>query len=68
MSTTNMYNKMFKKYPDTFSIKELREILGIGKNLAYQLIKEGKIKHIRVGRKIVITKISVIDYLINVKS
>lgn len=37
-----------------YSIKELREQTGIGKNLAYKLIETGKIKTIRAGRRILI--------------
>lgn len=37
-----------------YSIREFREQTGIGRNLAYKLIETGKIKTIRVGRRILI--------------
>jgi len=63
MSTERTYNKMFKDYPDAIGIRDLQQMLGIGKNLAYQLINDNVIEHVRVGRKIVIPKIKVIEYL-----
>jgi len=63
MSTERIYNKMFKDYPDAIGIRDLQQMLGIGKNLAYHLINDNVIEHVRVGRKIVIPKIKVIEYL-----
>ncbi len=52
-----------KSYPDVLEVGHIKEILKIGKDLAYQLIKENKIKSLRIGRKTIIAKSSVIDYL-----
>jgi len=65
MSGAKMYNKMFKDYPDALTVKDLQQMLGIGKNLAYELINTNAISHVKVGRKIVIAKVNVIEYLIN---
>jgi excisionase family DNA binding protein len=63
MLTTKIYSKMFKDYPDAVSIKQLQKMLGIGRNLAYELINNNSIPHVRIGKKIVIAKVNVIDYL-----
>ena len=43
---------MFNSYPDILSVKQLCEILGIGKNTAYRLLQGGEIKSIKLGRYI----------------
>ena len=47
----------------TLTVRELAKILGIGTNLAYELVKKEEIKSIRVGRKILIPKIAVSNWL-----
>ena len=67
MSKVGIYNKMFKDYPDAISVKELQQMLGIGKNLAYELVNKNSIPNVKVGRRIIIAKANVIEYLINQK-
>jgi len=54
---------MLEKYKDVLTVDELREILRIGRSSAYSLIKTNRIKHIRVGSKIMIPKQYVIEFL-----
>lgn len=56
---------MFSEYQDIITIPELQKMLHIGRNSAYDLVKTRKIKSISVGKKIIIPKCCVIDYLIN---
>lgn len=42
---------MLKEYPDILTPKEAMEILGIGKNLLYGLLKSGEIPAKRIGNK-----------------
>lgn len=65
MLTKRAYEKMFKSYADVVSIKDIQKMLGIGKNLAYKLIYEQKIRSVKAGRKYIIAKESVIEYLIS---
>lgn len=53
----------FENYPDVISVNELQEMLHIGRNTAYNLLKEDKIKSIKYGKKYIIPKTSVIDFL-----
>ena len=39
--------------PVTLRVEELMPILGIGRNTAYELVRSGKLRSIRVGRQIV---------------
>ncbi len=54
---------MFRKYRDILTVKELCEVLCIGKNTAYKLLKSGEIKSVRIGKVYKIPKIYVIEYL-----
>lgn len=65
MSYHTLYKKMFKDYPDALTVKDLQQMLGIGKNLAYQLVNSNTIPHVKIGRKIIIAKVSIIEYLVN---
>lgn len=48
---------------DVVSVEELCRILRLGKNSVYDLLKKGKIKNLRVGKKYIIPKKSVIEFL-----
>lgn len=48
---------------DVVSAEELCRILRLGKNSVYDLLKKGKIKNLRVGKKYIIPKKSVIEFL-----
>lgn len=55
---------MLQEYPDILTPKEVMEILGIGKNLLYELLKDGEIPAKRVGGKMWrITKKDLIQYI-----
>lgn len=54
---------MFNACPDVMTVKQVASALGIGKNSAYQLIREHKIGNRRVGRKIIVPKQCLIDFV-----
>ncbi len=47
----------------TLSVSEAAEMIGISKPKVYDLIRDGELTSIHVGKKIVIPKQSVIDWL-----
>ena len=49
--------------PLTLRVEDLMPILGIGRNTAYELIRCGKIRSIRIGRQLRIPKDAIQDYL-----
>ena len=55
---------MFDSYPDVVSVEEIQQMLRIGKNAVYQLLKGGAIKSIKVGKRYVVPKKYIIDFLI----
>lgn len=56
---------MFSNYPDVVSVDELTAMLHIGKNKAYELINSNTIQSIRIGKKHIIPKFRVIEFLKN---
>lgn len=58
---------IFADYPDVVSIEDLTKMLRIGKNKAYELVNANVIKSIKIGRKHIIPKFRVVEFLQNVK-
>lgn len=54
---------LLKDCPDVLTIQDLMEVLHIGKNTAYRLVKENTIRSHRIGRCYRIPKCCVFDYL-----
>lgn len=59
-----LYKMMFPNYPDIVTVKQLREMLGISRQLAYKLIGNGEIQAVKIGTSLKIPKISVINYVL----
>lgn len=55
--------EMFKDYPDIITIIDLQAMLHIGRNAAYKLLKDNSIVSIRVGKKYIIPKASVANFI-----
>ncbi len=49
--------------PVVLSVQQLAEVLQIGRNSAYDLVKSGQIRSIRIGRTIRIPQSALFDYL-----
>lgn len=54
---------MFKEYPDVVTPADLQKMLHIGRNSVYEILKNHSIKTIKLGKKYIIPKINVIEYL-----
>ena len=57
--------RMFVDFPDIVSIPQIMEMLHIGKSTAYALLRNNNIPHVRVGKKYIVPKQSVIGFLEN---
>ncbi len=60
-----MYFTMFKNEPDILTVPDLTRLLRMGKNTVYALIKSGNISSIKQGKKIIVPKTCLVDYLAN---
>lgn len=54
---------MFEQYEDMVTIDDVCQMLNIGKNGAYRLLKEGKLHAFKIGRIWKISKFSVMEYV-----
>ena len=55
---------VFDSYPDVVSVEEMQQMLRLGKNAVYQLLKDGAIKSIKVGKRYIVPKKYVIEFLV----
>ena len=58
---------MFKDYPDILTVTQVAAALGISKNTAYRLIKEREIGCRHIGRKIIVPKACLVDYVLSAR-
>ena len=64
MKDNDYTQEMFADYPDVVDVSGLRSMLGnIGIQTAYELVRKGTIKAIKVGKLYRIPKINVIAFL-----
>mgnify|MGYP003307682194 CR=1 FL=1 len=56
------YSKLSES-PDVMTPEQLRQVLNIGKNSTYQLLRDQSIKSVRIGKRYLVTKQDVMDYL-----
>ena len=55
----------FEALPLLLTVEEMASVLRIGRNPAYQLVKDGDIQSIRVGRSIRIPRNALIQFVEN---
>lgn len=53
----------FDELPLPLRVEDLMPVLGIGRNTAYELVRSGQIRSIRIGRQLRIPKEAVQEYL-----
>ncbi len=58
----NRYRSL-DELPLALRVEDLMPILGIGRNTAYELVRCGQIRSIKVGRQIRVPKDAVIEFL-----
>ncbi len=54
---------MFEAYKDILTVEEVCAALHIGKNSVYKLLKIGALRCVKIGRKYIIPKICLIDFI-----
>ena len=62
MSVENKYRDLHD-LPMTLRGEDLMPILGIGRNTAYELIRSGQIRSVRIGRQIRIPREALLEFL-----
>ncbi len=54
---------MLEQYPDVLTVRQVMEILQLGRDSTYALIRCGKIPSVKVGRQIRVSKLAVLQFL-----
>lgn len=54
---------VFEQTPDILTVKQLQDVLSIGRSKAYSLLHSGKLRYITIGKQIRIPKKYLLDYL-----
>ncbi len=54
---------MFDSFPDILSVTDIMNALNIGRNKAYELLKQNRIKSIRIGNAYRIPKCALIEFV-----
>lgn len=57
--------ELLKSYPDVLSPSDIMEILKVGKNTTYFLLKNKKIQSIKIGKQYKIPKVFLLKYLLD---
>ena len=55
--------RMFDNYKDILTVDEVCQALSIGKNNIYKMLRDGAINYYKVGKKYLIPKICLIDFV-----
>lgn len=53
----------FENFSDLLTVEDLQVALGVGRNVAYDLIHNGNIKSLKIGRSIRIPKQYLMDFV-----
>ena len=59
----NTKYRSYDELPLTLRVEDLTSILDIGRNTAYELVRCGKIRSIRIGKQLRIPKDALVEYL-----
>lgn len=66
-STNNFHapnrSRCFEDLPLVLRVDDLMEVLSIGRNTAYELIRSGKIRSVRIGTNYRIPRDALVEYL-----
>ena len=55
--------RFLDELPLALRVEDLMPILGIGRNTAYELVRSGQIRSVKVGRQIRVPKDAVMEFL-----
>ena len=59
----NNDTNIFKEYDDVVTVDDVMKMLHIGRNNVYKLLNDNSIKTVKVGKRFIIPKSSVIEFV-----
>ena len=63
MSFSDVYETVLKEYPDILTVDEMSKALGVSSKTGYQLLRDNKVEHLKVGRAYRVPKAHLLSYL-----
>lgn len=63
MNFSDVYEAVLKEYPDILTVDEMSKALGVSSKKGYQLLRENKVEHLKVGRAYRVPKAPLLSYL-----
>ncbi|HZJ90261.1 MAG TPA: helix-turn-helix domain-containing protein [Oscillospiraceae bacterium] len=63
MKFNELYQSILKEYPDILTVEEMSKALGISSKTGYKLLRDNKVKHLKVGRAYRVPKVHLLSYL-----
>lgn len=62
LTNVRMYQQLFKNYPDAVDFEQYRQMLGLGRNRAYELLRTGQIPCRRNGKNTSLPKSILLNF------
>ena len=59
----NNDTNIFKEYDDVVTVDDVMKMLHIGKSNVYKLLRDNSIKNVKVGKRFIIPKSSIIEFI-----
>ena len=56
-------NELFKEYNDVGTIEDIMKMLHLGRTTVYEMLKDGTIRSVRIGKKYIVPKQSIIKLI-----
>ena len=63
MSFSDVYETVLKEYPDILTVDEMSKALGVSSKTGYQLLRDNKVEHLKVGTGYRVPKAHLLSYL-----
>ena len=58
-----IYKSVLKDYPDVLTVEEISKALGVSSKTGYQLVRNNKVRHLKMGRTYRIPKVQLLSYM-----
>ena len=59
----NNSNDLFREYNDVVTIEDIMKMLHLGRTTVYELLKSGVISSVKIGKKYIVPKQSIINFI-----
>ena len=63
INSNEIYSVVCREYPDIMDVKQVSKLLGVSTKTVYNLIRDGSLLSIKVGREFRIPKVNVMRYV-----